>query len=235
MKREARVNCARCGKYACLGAGYLSGPDDCPTRVSSDVIEEMRERYRDPALAEFARQASIVEAQAYTRVPWSEAPTPLTTRLEEIISLARRMGYKRLGVAFCAGLSDEARTLVFILERCAFEVVSVCCKVGGIAKEEIGVKDVEKIRPGRYESMCNPVSQAAILDREECQFNIMIGLCVGHDSLFLKHIKGLTTVFAVKDRLLGHNPIAALYLSRSYYRRLNSPNLADRIIGEEPT
>jgi len=48
----------------------------------------------------------------------------------------------------------------------------------------------------------------------------MLGLCVGHDSLFLKYIRGLTTVFAVKDRVLGHNPIAALYTSGTYYERL---------------
>jgi hypothetical protein len=27
-------------------------------------------------------------------------------------------------------------------------------------------------------------------------------------------------VMAVKDRVFGHNPLAALYLSGSYYRRL---------------
>ena len=51
-------------------------------------------------------------------------------------------------------------------------------------------------------------------------FNIMLGLCIGHDALFLKNIEGLTTVFAVKDRVTGHNPVAALYTSRSYYQRL---------------
>jgi uncharacterized metal-binding protein len=47
----------------------------------------------------------------------------------------------------------------------------------------------------------------------------MLGLCVGHDSLFLKHIKGYATVFAVKDRVTGHNPMAALYTVRSYNQR----------------
>jgi uncharacterized metal-binding protein len=121
---------------------------------------------------------------------------------------------------------NEAEVLIPILENAGFEVVSVCCKTGGIAKEEIGVQDQEKIVPGRYESMCNPISQAAILNQEGTQFNIMMGLCVGHDALFLKHVEALTTVFVVKDRLLGHNPVAALYLSRSYYRRLRSKQIA---------
>ena len=49
-----------------------------------------------------------------------------------------------------------------------------------------------------------------------------MGLCVGHDTLFIKHVKSPTTVLAVKDRVLGHNPLAALYLSDSYYRRVHS-------------
>jgi uncharacterized metal-binding protein len=229
MSAELNPECARCKTHVCRGQNFLAGPESCPTKTRSDVVDEVRQRYAGPELAEFARVASVVEGEAYTRVPWSDAPSPLTTRLEEIISLATRMGYKKLGVAFCVGLENEANTLISILENCGFTVISVCCKVGGIAKEAIGVKDAEKIRPGQYESMCNPIAQAEILNREGCQFNIMLGLCVGHDSLFLKHVQALTTVFAVKDRLLGHNPLAALYLSRSYYRRLNSPGIASRL------
>jgi uncharacterized metal-binding protein len=59
-----------------------------------------------------------------------------------------------------------------------------------------------------------------ILNQAKTDFNIMLDLCIGHDSLFLKYIKGLTTVFAVKDRVLGHNPMAALYTSSSYYEKL---------------
>jgi len=36
----------------------------------------------------------------------------------------------------------------------------------------------------------------------------------------VKKIEDLTTVFAVKDRVTGHNPMAALDTSRSYYQRL---------------
>ncbi len=68
--------------------------------------------------------------------------------------------------------------------------------------------------------MCNPIVQAEILNEAQTEFNIMLCLCVGHDSLFLKHIKAPTTVLAVKDRVTGHNPMAALYTSSSYYQRL---------------
>jgi uncharacterized metal-binding protein len=220
---EQGPDCARCPAPVCYTPAFMKGPPSCPTRTKADVIEKALARYRDPKVAEFARVASVVEGRAYGRVPWARGtPSPVTTRLEEIIGFAKRMGYRKLGVAYCVGFREEAQALVPLLERAGFEVVSVCCKAGGIPKEEIGVKDEEKIIPGTYESMCNPISQAEILNDEGCDFNIAMGLCVGHDSLFLKHANALSTVFAVKDRLLGHNPLVALYQSRQYYRRLRS-------------
>ena len=232
---DSVINCAMCSQRVCPGAKYSDGPENCPTKTRASVIQDSRKSYHKPEVAEFARLASVVEGLSYTRVPWSRSPSPLTTRLEEIIRFAARMRYKKLGVAFCVGLSNEAELLVQLLANCGFEVISVCCKMGGVAKEEIGVRDEEKINPGQYETMCNPISQAEVLNKEGCEFNIMLGLCVGHDSLFLKYAKAFTTVFAVKDRLLGHNPLAALYLSRSYYRRLRSPDLASQLAGECPS
>ncbi|MDP6393912.1 MAG: hypothetical protein QF466_00465 [Desulfobacterales bacterium] len=51
------------------------------------------------------------------------------------------------------------------------------------------------------------------------KFFIMRIYC-GHDSLFLRYSKAPCTVLAVKDRLLGHNPLAAIYNIDSYYRAL---------------
>ena len=99
-------------------------------------------------------------------------------------------------------------------------MVSVVCKAGAMPKETIGIRDDQKIEIGRFESMCNPVVQAAILNQEKTDFNILVGLCVGHDSLFFKYSEPLTTVLVAKDRVLGHNPAAALYTSGSYYTRM---------------
>jgi len=52
---------------------------------------------------------------------------------------------------------------------------------------------------------------------------VLLGLCVGHDSLFFKHATAMGTVLAVKDRLLGHNPLAAIFQYESYYRYLKKP------------
>ena len=68
--------------------------------------------------------------------------------------------------------------------------------------------------------MCNPIAQALILNEAQTEFNVVLGLCVGHDSLFLKYAEAPCTMLAVKDRLLGHNPLAAIYTIESYYRSL---------------
>jgi uncharacterized metal-binding protein len=66
--------------------------------------------------------------------------------------------------------------------------------------------------------MCNPVAQAMLLDSVGSQLNILVGLCVGHDALFAKASKAPVTTLVAKDRVLGHNPVAAIYNHQSYYR-----------------
>ena len=68
--------------------------------------------------------------------------------------------------------------------------------------------------------MCSPITQAEILNSEGTEFNIVVGVCVGHDSLFIKYSQAPVTVLIAKDRVFGHNPAAGLYLSGSYYRKL---------------
>ena len=71
--------------------------------------------------------------------------------------------------------------------------------------------------------LCNPILQALVANRYQSQFNVLLGLCVGHDSLFFRYADAPSTVLAVKDRLLGHNPLAAVYEYESYYRYLKQP------------
>ena len=103
-----------------------------------------------------------------------------------------------------------------------FDVMSVCCKAGRTHKDQIGIGDEDKIYRGTDEAMCNPIFQARLLNAEKTDFNVLLGLCVGHDSLFFKHADAYTTVLAVKDRVTGHNPLAAIYLHDTYYRKLIS-------------
>ena len=219
MTKVLNPVCAKCPTTVCqppIKADETppldKAPNFCPMINMTDVIQRAMTEYDKPEVKEFARLASVQEGSCYAfrdAKPFVIIPTK--SRIEELIEFSQRMGYKRLGLAFCGALIHEAAILSEILEKHGFEMVSVSCKVGGVPKERIGVKDEEKIRIGEFESMCNPITQARILNRAKTDFNIMLGLCIGHDSLFLKYVEGLTTVFAVKDRVTGHNPLAALY------------------------
>jgi uncharacterized metal-binding protein len=217
--RGPKPECAKCGQRtkACRSPEGQA-PPFCPGVVEAGIVQSATRRYEAREIHEFARQASIQEAECYAGrgVP-SYVPHPVKPRVQETCEFARRMGYRRLGVAFCAGLHDEARALVEILEAQGFDVVSVVCKVGGTPKETIGIRDDEKIRVGEFEPMCSPIAQAMILNEHETELNILVGLCVGHDSLFLKHAAAPTTVLVAKDRVLAHCPASALYTAHSYY------------------
>jgi uncharacterized metal-binding protein len=64
--------------------------------------------------------------------------------------------------------------------------------------------------------------QAKLLNEQKTDLNVIVGLCVGHDSLFIKYSDAPVTTLITKDRVLGHNPAAALYTSNFYYQRLLS-------------
>jgi uncharacterized metal-binding protein len=174
------------------------------------VLDDARKRYEDPETRRLAVAAAQTEAAGYCQWP----------RVEEIMDFARRTEAQRLGIAHCIGLQHEARLLQEILEANGFQVISACCKVGSIPKEEIGLRDDEKISPGEFEALCNPIGQAELLKAAGSDLNIVVGLCVGHDSMFFRHSAAPVTVLVAKDRVTGHNPVAALYTSHSYYKRL---------------
>ncbi len=200
------------------------GPSFCPTKNLEGLAEEARRVYADEEVKEFARLASIQEAECYLeRDKQPYVPRCGKTRIQEICEFAHKIGAKKLGLAFCVGLAREARLAHDVFTAQGFDVLSVVCKVGRMAKEELGVKEEEKIRIGMPESACNPILQAKVLNRAGTDLNVLLGLCVGHDSLFLKHAKAMTTVLAAKDRVTGHNPLAALYTSHSYHMFLKRP------------
>jgi len=228
-KNQPSPSCAYCDEdtsnRACRVKGG-PGARGCPTHLNKDVLEKANSCYEDPETREFARQASRQEAECYAnrhQSPYIMQPTK--PRIVEICEFAKKMGYEKLGLAFCIGLAKEARIVAEIFESHGFQVVSVVCKAGRTPKETIGIQDEEKIHRGTDESMCNPIYQAMLLNEKKTHMNVLLGLCVGHDSLFFRYAQAPTTVLAVKDRVTGHNPLAAIYLVGSYYRKLKHPGL----------
>lgn len=177
------MKCALCEEKNCYTG------KDC-----TDFTEEIT--YEGETLKSMQASAEI-EARYYMQ----------KTRLEEIILYAQKMGYRKLGIAFCIGFQKEAKTLHRILAK-DFEVYSVCCKVCGLDKEKFGL---EKLYGKGFEATCNPLGQAKALNKKETDLNIILGLCIGHDILFTQNSKAPVTTFVVKDRVLAHNPVGALY------------------------
>lgn len=223
-EKTVASTCAACKikitERICLNEGGI-GSKECPTLNHESVLEEARKEYAKPDVLKFARQASIQEAECYeNRIENPSVLEPTKTRIVEICEFAKKMGYQRLGLVFCVGLAREAAMVEKIFKKHGFEVVSVVCKAGRELKENIGIESKDFVRPNTRESMCNPIFQAKVLNHEKTEFNVLLGLCVGHDSLFFKYADAYSTVLAVKDRVTGHNPLAAVYLSHSYYGKI---------------
>lgn len=199
--------CAQCAIEACRTGQLDKMPQNCPMH-DPEFFQQVLKEYFKPENHDFFIASAATEAIGYGHWP----------RLREVMEFSRRMGYTKLGLAFCAGLHKEASVVDRIFRKNGFEVVSVICKTGSIPKDQAGVPQQFRVRPGSYEFMCNPIAQAELLNREGTQFNVCLGLCVGHDSLFYKYSKALVTTLVAKDRVTGNNPAAAIYCAGGYLK-----------------
>lgn len=114
---------------------------------------------------------------------WLESDPAKRTKLEEIAIYSKRLGYRKIGIAFCIEHEREARLVYDILSR-YFEVFSVCCKVCSLEKESLGIKKTGNLE---FEAACNPVGQALLLNNDGTDLNLMLGLKTGYDILFAKY------------------------------------------------
>jgi uncharacterized metal-binding protein len=114
---------------------------------------------------------------------WLESDPVKRTKLEEIAIYSKRLGYQKIGIAFCVEYEREARLVYDILSR-YFEVFSVCCKVCGLEKDSLGIRKTDN---SEFEAACNPIGQALLLNDDKTDLNIMLGLKTGYDILFAKY------------------------------------------------
>jgi uncharacterized metal-binding protein len=215
--------CSLCKIRQCeLEPGSKVPPKYCAMASQEDevvtALQQARDSYHQEGETRSVALASArTEAAGYLQWP----------RVQEVIDFAWRINAQHLGIAHCIGMIEEAHILHNILKENGFQVSSVCCKVDSIPKEEVGLLPSETLNPtGGFDPLCNPVAQASLLNIADTDLNIVVGLCVGHDSLFIRHSKALVTVLVAKDRVTGHNPASALYTYHSYYSRLS--NVRDR-------
>jgi len=199
-------SCVDCGTQNCKFK-TRTYPEFCPTtQLKEEDLQWALERYQEKRNHNIMVASAEVEYEGYCQ--W--------TRVQEIMEFAKKIGARKIGIANCIGLINEARIFAKILRSNGFEVYSVICKVAGKAKSSIGI-------PSRCEeigaAMCNPILQARLLNEAKTDLNVVIGLCVGHDSLFYKYSDAYVTTLVTKDRVTGNNPAAALYTAQSYYKK----------------
>jgi len=126
------------------------------------------------------------------------------SRLQEVIEFSKSMKFQRIGIAYCYGMELESAMITTIFRESGFKVYPVSCTTGGFKQSEVNTEsNIDKVS-------CNPLAQAAQLNSESVDFTITVGLCLGHDIIFNKHIKSYTSTLIVKDRIHDHNPIEAL-------------------------
>jgi uncharacterized metal-binding protein len=143
----------------------------------------------------------IIQAAA-TLVDNGKAGT--LSRLQEIIEFSKSMNFQRIGIAYCYGMEGDAALVAQIFKESGFKTVPVSCTTGGFKQSKVNDNSkTERVS-------CNPLAQAEQINTESVDLTITMGLCLGHDILFQKHIHSYTTTLIVKDRVHNNNPAKAL-------------------------
>ncbi len=206
-KDRRTFSCADCGLKGCR-KGDGKTPPFCPgDSMPEGLLEEAMAEYEKEEVRRLTVAAAEVEAENYCRM----------NRVQEIMEFARKIGAEKIGIATCIGLLEEAGIAARIFRKNGFEVFTVSCKCGKQLKVSVGIPEACEV-VGK--NMCNPVLQAKYLNAEKTQLDVVIGLCVGHDSLFYRYAEAPVTTLVTKDRVLGHNPVVALYQADKYMKLL---------------
>lgn len=194
---DAPYGCAHCTTAGSFKGDLSRMPRTCPTRTHGDVAKDVSGYLDDE------RQALM---RAADRTPFRPDGS-FRNRVEELSAYARGRGMKRIGIAFCVSLLRESQALARLLEADGLETELVCCRVGAVDYDAIGL---EKAHPERFAAICNPVAQARLLDARNVDLVAQVGLCVGHDLVLQEECRAPVTTLVVKDRALDHHTIAAL-------------------------
>jgi len=177
------IDCVRCIERVCLHGGKCV-----------PALDKLNPPEDDDSLRKKLEAAADVAMEKDRKL----------CRVAELVHYCLGMEYQHLGVAFCVEMFREAETLAAVLRR-FFEVSSVCCKLGGVTPEEV------RLPAGPNELVCNSVGQAMFLNMKETELNVLVGLCVGCDTLFSQYSQAPVTTLFVKDKMLANNPVGAIY------------------------
>jgi uncharacterized metal-binding protein len=181
------MNCLNCRVKSCQRAVSCSGE-------SFDLTEAMEEYHTDANQQVVQAAAEIVD----------DGRAGTLSRIEELIEFSKLMGYKKIGLAYCWGLTDLASAVRAVFKANGLRAVGVSCTVGGFRQSEVNEKS------GLPGASCSPLNQAAQLNADGADLAVVIGLCMGHDVLFTRAFQGDVTTLLVKDRPYNHNPLEGI-------------------------
>jgi uncharacterized metal-binding protein len=193
--------CNSCATAASVKCDWSRMPDACPSRTSP-ALTHAPSAYLAPDRSALMRAADALPFDAGGR---------LRNRVEELVAFAKARGVEKVGVAFCVSLIREAQALGRILEDEGLSAELVCCRVGAIDYQEIGLP---KANPHRPAAICNPEGQARVLNAAKVGLVAQVGLCLGHDLVLQEACAAPVTTLVVKDRALDHAPVRALRPAR---------------------
>lgn len=200
--------CAICPKdMPCNRRETENLPPSCPC-FDEEIAEKSRQMYLED-------EDDFRMAKISTQVGFEA--NYMRTRLEETMEFAGAMGYKHIGIVHCLGLKKEAAVVYEVFKANGFKVDAIGCKAGSPPRTTLG--EDECFTCDGMGELCNPLGQTLYVEKCGCQFVVIMGLCVGHDTLFMKHCKVPMTYLVIKDAVLGHNPVQAIYTSDIYYKK----------------
>ncbi len=176
-----RIDCLACEDYKCLEG------KSCNLSLKLNPKPESKETAN---MLNSAMDISLEEERVLCRI-------------SELIYFAIDMNYKKIGIAYCSDLAEPAGIVAQVMRR-FFNVLPICCKIGGKRLPDVSLAGNDKIA-------CNPHGQAEIFNRAGTDFNIIIGLCIGTDCIFTELSNAPVSTLFVKDRSLANNPIGAVY------------------------
>lgn len=206
-------SCAECKLKLCRECNYVQEklPAFCPIKTREELVRKSKNVYlNEEKINNLNITSELVHKYGYDMV--DKKPLTVRSRVELLVKFVKELKIKKIGIAFCVALSQEAYTLNKILKNNQLDVYSVACKCGHIDKSELGIPNKYKIKnPNNFESACNPILQALLLNENNTELNVIVGLCIGHDLLFSIKSKAPVTTLIVKDKFTGHNPVVVLY------------------------
>ena len=173
--------------------------------LNQEIIDESLKEYKKKKNQKVMQASAETEFEYYCQA----------TRVEETMLWAKKLGAKKIGIASCVGLLKrrvghwQQFFGKMVLRYMVLAVKPVKCQ-----RQPLGLtKDVMPLVLICVIRFCRQRYLICV----KTDINIVMGLCVGHDSLFYKYSKALTTTLVTKVGVLGHNPVAALNCAHSYY------------------